>query len=128
MVSPGTVTPAPAARALVGGRPPEASNGRREDAGTASGQLTLAAMPAVLTAAAPTTADTVTGGKRGAAAAGSTTATGESLTAATAAAAAEAAAEEAMVAGSNPAFLPGTTLSPCVHYFSFLILTISHGI
>jgi hypothetical protein len=73
--------------------------------------------------------DTVTGGQREAAAAvGPTTATGESLTAATAAAVAEAAEEEDTVAGSNPATLPGTILSPCLHYFSFLLLTISHGI
>jgi hypothetical protein len=129
VVSPGTDTPAPAARALVGGRPPEASNGRREDAGTASGQLTLAYMPADLTAVAPMTADTVTGGQREAVAAvGSTTATWESLTVATAAAAAEAAEEEDTVAGSNPATLSGTTLGPCLHYFSFLLLTISNGI
>ena len=90
---------APAAQVPADGRQPEASSGRREVAGTASGQLTLAATPADPTAAAPMTVDTVTEGRPGVVAAvGSTTATGESLTAATAAAAAEA---EDTAAGSK---------------------------
>ncbi len=86
----------------MGGRPPEASNGRREVPGTASSHLTLAAT----TAAVTTTADTMTEGRwEVVAAVVSTMATGESLTAATAAAAAAAAAAEAeaedTVAGSK---------------------------
>ncbi len=113
VASPETDSTAPAARVPAGGRPPEVSNGRREVTGTAPGQLTQAAMPADLTAAARTTADTVTGGRRGAAAVVvSTTATRESLTAATAAAATAAAAtaaaeEEDTAAGSKSGFLAG---------------------
>ncbi len=107
---------APAARAPVGGRQPEASSGRREDVGTASGQASPAATPVDPTAAALTTADTATGGRRGAAAVeGSTTATAENSTAAMAVAAAAAAEVEATAADSKSGLRAGTYFRLPVH-------------
>ncbi len=110
-------TTAPAARVAGGGKQPEASSGRKEDARTASNLLTPAAPTAAAPtaaapmAAAPTTAGTVTGGQREVAVAVvTTTATGASTTATTAAAAAEVAKEEDTVAGSNPVPIPDTNL------------------
>ncbi len=60
---------APAAPAPAEGRQPGASSGRREVAGTASGQPILAVTPAALTTAAHMATATATGGRRGAAAA-----------------------------------------------------------
>jgi hypothetical protein len=81
---------------------PEASSGRREVAGTASGQPTLAVTPVDPTAAAHTTADTATGGRRGAAAAEvRPSAIAENSTAATAVAAAAAAEVEDTAADSK---------------------------
>ncbi len=101
-VTSGRDSTAPAARAPAGDRQPEASSGRREVDGTASGQATPAVTPVDPTAAALTTADTATGGRRGAAAVeASTTATAENSTAATAVAAAAVAEVEDTAADSE---------------------------
>ncbi len=119
VVSPERDSTALAARVPAGGRQPEASSGRREVAGIASGQLTPAATPVDPTVAAHTTADTVTGGRRGAAAAvGSTTAIGENSTAAMAVAAEV----EDTAAGSKSGPRAGYHASGRLHIPSLLFL------
>jgi hypothetical protein len=112
---------APAAQAPGDGRQPEASSGRREVAGTVSGQPTLAATPADPTAAAHMTAATATGGRRGAAAAAevSTPAIAENSMA-TAVAAAAAAEVEDTAADSKSGSRSGTGISGRL-FFSSLI-------
>ncbi len=119
MVSPERDSTAPAARVPAGGRQPEASSGRKEVAGTASGQLTLAVTPADPTVAAYTTANTATVGRQGAAAAvGSTSAIGENSTAATTVAAA--AEVEDTAAGSKSGSRAGYDASGRLHIPSLL--------